>query len=266
MEFVKLGKTDEKLPALGMGTWKLGADRKAGISILREGIRQGMAFVDTAEMYGNEEIVGEALQGEEKVFVATKVSPQHFRHEEVIKACEGSLRKLRVKQIDLYQLHWPNKNVAIQETMGAMEHLLDEGKIRHIGVSNFSLMDLKEAQSAMRRYEIVSNQVEYSVLSRMPEEALSQYCRAQGITLIAYSPLGQGSLYSEENEGFLSVLAEIGARYGKSASQVALNWLISKGNVSAIPKTENPEHLMENLGAIGWTLSSADTERLDLLR
>ncbi len=266
MEFVRLGKTGEKLPVLGMGTWNLGADRSAGVLILKEGIRRGMAFIDTAEMYGNEEIVGEAIRGEEKAFIATKVSPQHFSYEGVLRACEGSLKKLRVRQIDLYQLHWPNKRIAIQETMGAMERLADEGKIRHIGVSNFSLMDLKEAQEAMRRYEIVSNQVEYSILSRMPEEALSNYCMAQGITMIAYSPLGQGALYSEKNEGFLSVLADIGERYGKSASQVALNWLISKGNVSAIPKTENPEHLTENLGSIGWRLSEADIKRLDLLR
>lgn len=263
MEFVELGKTGKKLPVLGMGTWKLSSEK--GVEALKAGIAMNCRFIDTAEMYNTENLVGEAVRGERDVFIATKVSPSHFRYEDVIKACGRSLKELGVKTIDLYQLHWPNKSIPIKDTMTAMEKLVADGKIRYIGVSNFSLEELKEAQAAMSKNEIVSHQIKYSVLNKDPEGGMADYCKSEKITVIAYSPLGQGALYSPKYKRVLEGLSEIGSKYKKTASQVALNWLISKGNLTAIPKTGNIEHLVENLGAVGWKLDEKDIEKISSL-
>lgn len=262
MQTVELGNSREHIPAIGIGTWKLGADRKGTIDVIRYAISHGAAYVDTAEMYSNEEIVGEAIKGE-RLFLATKVSPNHFKEKDVIRACDESLRKLGVKTIDLYQLHWPNSSVPIKETMRAMEKLVDEGKIRHIGVSNFNPQELNAAQEAMRTYDIVSNQIEYSVLVRDFGDALSEYCMENKILIIAYSPLGSGAIYDERFGSAHVLLEDIGSRYKKTASQVALNWLIEKGNVAVIPKASRIDHFEEDLGAVGWRLSQADMKAID---
>ncbi len=261
MEFVELGSTGEKLPVVGIGTWKLGADRQGSVEAIRKGIEFGMAFVDTAEMYANEEMVGEAVHGE-KVFLATKVSPSHFREKDLMRACDESLRKLNVKVVDLYQLHWPNAGVLIKETMRAMEKLVDEGKIRHIGVSNFNAEELKNAQDSMKKYEIVSNQIEYSVLVREFGDSLFDYCKSSKVTIIAYSPLGSGALFDERYGAAHVVLDDIAKRYGKTAGQVALNWLVAKGNVSAIPKAGRLDHVEENADAAGWKMSEGDIKTI----
>lgn len=178
--YKNLGKTNEKIPAIGLGTYGIGgymhsdySKDKEAIELIRYAIEIGLNFIDTAEMYGSghtEELIGEAIMGlREKVFIATKVSPSHFSYEEVIKACERSLKRLKTTYIDLYQLHWPNPSIPIKETMKAMEYLVDKGKIRYIGISNFSVEETKEAMEALSKYEIVSNQVEYSILERSIE-------------------------------------------------------------------------------------------------
>lgn len=262
MDYLELGKTGEKIPKIGMGTWKLS---RTGIEALKAGISSGSNFIDTAEMYQAENLVAEVLtEDRDSIFIATKVSPHNLRHDDLIKACDRSLKALGIKTIDLYQIHWPNNSIPISETMSAMEQLVSEGKVRHIGVSNFSLDELKKAQEAMKSAEIVSNQVEYSVTERNPERSgLAKYCASEKITLIAYSPLGSGSIYSKENREIFDKLGAIGSRYGKSAIQSALNWLVSKGNVSAIPKANNPEHARENAGACGWEMSIADINEID---
>ena len=142
-----LGNTKEKIPEVGIGTWKLGVNPEKEINALRAGIDAGMRFIDTAEMYGTEWVVARAIKNEEEVFLATKVSPSHFSYNDVIKACDRSLKSLGARQIGLYQLHWPNHSVPIRETMRAMEALVDAGKIRHIGVSNFTVKEFQEAQA-----------------------------------------------------------------------------------------------------------------------
>lgn len=256
MDFIELGKTGEKIPELGMGTWKIGAEPEKSLEALETGISLGMKFIDTAEMYGTEEIVGKAIKGNE-IFVATKVSPHHFRHDDVIKACEASLERLDVKQIDLYQLHWPNKSVPVTETMRAMEELVKSGKVRHIGVSNFSIEELRDAQLCMKSSRIVSNQIEYSILDRDPENGMLEFCRKEGVTVIAYSPLAQGALYKRKNAKILGLLESIGKRHKKTPTQVALNFLLSSG-VAAIPKASSKEHVTENAGAVGWRLTEAE--------
>ncbi|MEM5802176.1 MAG: aldo/keto reductase, partial [Candidatus Aenigmatarchaeota archaeon] len=255
--------TGEKIPVIGMGTWNLSNDIKNEVEALKFGIKKGMRFIDTAEMYGTEEIVGEAIKDEDNVFVATKVSPEHFRYNDVIKACNASLKRLGIKQIDLYQLHWPNKFVPIEETMRAMEKLVKEGKIRYIGVSNFSVEETIAAQNALKKNEIVSNQVEYSLLARDIERDLLPFCEKEKITVIAYSPFAQGHLFDKKYSKLHYELEKIAKKYNKTMAQVTLNWLISKKPVVAIPKASDIKHIEENAGAVGWKLRKEDFEKID---
>lgn len=262
MEYTELGRTGEKIPLIGIGTWKM-LNGYTDIEAIRVGIRQGMNLVDTAEMYGNEAMVGEAIKGMENVFVATKVSPHNFRFDDVMRACNTSLSKLGVKQIDLYQLHWPNHSVPITETMRAMEQLKKDGKIRHIGVSNFDVKELEEAQHALKNDEIVSNQVEYSILVRDVEKNLLSHCMKNKITVIAYSPLARGAIFSKKYDGLRKVLATIGENHDKSVAQVALNWLVSRENIIAIPKASDKRHAIENAEAVGWNLTKEEMSEIN---
>lgn len=266
MEYKILNRTEKKLPVLGIGTWKMGEDPDAEEDAIHTALENDMRFIDTAEMYGSEWIVGNAIKGEKDIFLATKVSPNHFKYDDVIKACNTSLSNLGVKKIDLYQLHWPNHSIPISETMRAMETLVDDGKINHIGVSNFDVREMQEAQDSMKKYEIVSNQVEYSILVRdIEENGIQDYCNKNKITIIAYSPLARGAIFSSKYSGLLEKLEQIGKVHKKNASQVALNWLISKKNVVAIPKAGNKKHVLENVGASGWELSLKEKAELDSL-
>ncbi len=260
MEYKLLGKTKEQIPVLGIGTWNMLSD-KGDTEAIRAAVEYGMTLVDTAEMYGNEDIVGKAIRGLD-VFIATKVSPHNFRYEDVIKACNASLQRLGTKQIDLYQLHWPNHSVPIAETMRAMEWLKNDGKIRHIGVSNFDINEFEGAQASLKNSEIVSNQVEYSMLVRDVENGLLDYCGKNRVTLMAYSPLAHGSLYTEKYKELRGLLSSIGLRHKKSITQVALNWLISKEPVVCIPKASDKEHVIEDAGASGWSMSPAELSEI----
>jgi len=239
-----------RLPEIGFGTWNY----CGGVEPLRSAIESGACLIDTAEAYGTEEIVGKAINGQrDRVFLATKVLPRNFKQRDLIAAAERSLRRLGTDYIDLYQLHWPNLTIPIEEPMRGMEKLVDEGKVRFIGVSNFSVRDLINAQAALAKQRIVANQVRYSLLERTIEGGVLQYCQKNGITVIAYSPLatGLGNIRAADPEGVLRKVAEASC---KSEAQVALNWCISKENVIAIPKASTVTHVMENVGAAGWKL------------
>ncbi|AAL82084.1 aldo/keto reductase [Pyrococcus furiosus DSM 3638] len=258
---------DDKVTAIGMGTWGIGGREtpdysrdKESIEAIRYGLELGMNLIDTAEFYGAghaEEIVGEAIKEFERedIFIVSKVWPTHFGYEEAKKAARASAKRLGT-YIDLYLLHWPVDDFKkIEETLHALEDLVDEGVIRYIGVSNFNLELLQRSQEVMRKYEIVANQVKYSVKDRWPETTgLLDYMKREGIALMAYTPLEKGTLARNE------CLAKIGEKYGKTAAQVALNYLIWEENVVAIPKASNKEHLKENFGAMGWRLSEEDRE------
>ena len=262
MERKEIGGTGTSIPEIGIGTWNLSGDIRAEIRSIRKGIRMGMDLIDTAEMYGTEYLVGKAISGTD-AFIATKVSPHNLRYDDVINACNASLARLKAKHIDLYQVHWPNRAIPISDTMRAMERLVKDGKIRYIGVSNFSAQQVEEAQDALSRERIVSNQVEYSMLVRDIESGLMQYCRKQKITIIAYSPLARGRIFKEKYRGLADVLKVLADKYSKTVSQVVLNWVISKPNVVAIPKASSIEHMTENAGAAGWRMSSLDTRMLN---
>ncbi len=265
MEFRNLGKTGERIPVLGMGTWAMGNatdedERMNELESLRRGIELGMTLIDTAEMYGDgksEEIVGEAIDGQtDEVFVATKVSPEHFHQDDILRSCEASLQRLGAKSIDLYQLHWPNPRIQIRETMRAMEQLVFQGKIRHVGISNFSVEQTREAQEALAKNEIVSNQVRYSLTSRSIEHNLLPFCEKEKITIIAYSPLDGGRIPHGR------IPREVLAKYNMSPAQLMLNWVTYRESVLAIPKASKIKHVEDNADSIMVRLFAEDYELL----
>lgn len=251
-----LGNTKTKISEIGLGTWAY----KAGVEPLRLGVSLGAYHIDTAEMYHTEDIVGRAIQDiRDDVFLSTKVSPEHLHYDDVIASAKASLKRLNTKTIDLYQVHWPNPRIPIKETMKAMESLVEQEMIRYIGVSNFSVEELKDAQAALSKNAIVSNQVEYNLQNRSIEQDLVPYCKSENITIIAYSPLTRGQITYRKD----SVLDELATKYGKTKAQVTLNFLTREDNVIAIPKADKEEHVKENCGASGWRLSTKDIKLMD---
>lgn len=263
MNLKELGTTGVQVPEIGLGTWRY----RGGVEPLRKGISLGAFLIDTAEMYGTEGAVGEAIKDRrDQVFLATKVSGDHLRYDEVLRAAEGSLRRLGTSYIDLYQIHWPDPRAPIRETMRAIEALVEAGKVRFIGVSNFSVGELQKAQVAMGRDRIVSNQVLYNFFEREIEEDLLPYCEEQRITVMAYTPLAKGRLAAKSalrHKRAMEALQNIAREMGKTVAQVALNWCISRPTVIVIPKTDSVNHVIENCGASGWRLSAEHLEVLN---
>jgi diketogulonate reductase-like aldo/keto reductase len=251
------------VPEIGLGVWKY----RGGMEPLRRGIELGAFLIDTAEMYRTENVVGQAVKDiREQVFIASKVSGGHLRYDDVLHAAEASLRQLETECMDLYQIHWPNSSVPIKETMRAMETLVDRGLVKYVGVSNFSVGQLRAAQAAMSKYPIVANQVLYNLNSREIEDDLLPYCQQHNVTIIAYTPLDDGRLATKSrfrrSQG-MKVMEEIASQARKTLAQVALNWCTSHPNVIAIPKSDSVARTEENCGASGWRLSQEQMQRLD---
>lgn len=263
MELKQLGSTGMMVPEVGLGTWKY----SGGVEPLRRGVELGAYLIDTAEMYHTEDIVGRAVKGmRDRVFLATKVSGGHLRYDDVLRAAEGSLRLLDTAYIDLYQIHWPNSRIPIKETMRAMEALVDSGQVKYIGVSNFSTNELRQAQAAMSKYPIVSNQVLYNLNSRDLERDLLPYCQEHHVTIIAYTPLDDGRLATKSRfrrSRGMQVLGQIAAEVQKTLAQVALNWCTSRSDVITIPKSDSLARTIENCQASGWRLSQTQIRLLD---
>jgi diketogulonate reductase-like aldo/keto reductase len=263
MELKPLGNSGVMIPEIGLGVWKY----RGGVEPLRRGIELGAFLIDTAEMYRTEDVVGQAVKGiREQVFIASKVSGGHLQYDDVLRAAESSLRELQTDRIDLYQVHWPNARVPIKETMQAMETLVARGLVKYIGVSNFSVGQLRAAQAALSKYPIVSNQVLYNLNSREIEYDLLPYCQQQNVTIIAYTPLDDGRLATKSrfrrSQG-MKVMEEVAAQVRKTLAQVALNWCTSHPNVIAIPKSDSVARTEENCGASDWRLSPDQMQRLD---
>ncbi len=272
MQFRPLGRTRESIPIVGLGTWGIGGEMSpdpspddASIQALKLGLDLEMKFIDTAEMYAaghSEEVVARALEGRrDGVFVASKVSPRHFAYNDVLAAAKRSLKRLGLKQMDLYQLHWPSSKIPISETMRAMEKLVSDGLTRYIGVSNFSVEQTKEAQQSLSHEKIVSNQVEFSLIDRSAEARILPYCQKEGLTLIAYSPLGQGKIPRGKGSSF-KILDEIAEKSGKTRNQVALSWVLQHESVVAIPKAADTGHVEENAEVADWKLDKEDYQKL----
>jgi len=249
------------LPAIGQGAGGTSpcsdSDR---IKALQYGIEIGLNLIDTAEDYGDghsEEIVGRAITGRrEKVFVATKFSPEHSHYDDVIKALEGSLKRLNTDYVDLYQIHWPNLSVPVKETLYALATLKASGKIKYIGVSNFSLDNLIEAQKLFEG-EIFSNQIEYNLCERAIEEDIIPYSQQNKIAVLAYNPLYRGRITVRY---LLDTLAK---KYEKTSVQVILNWLTLKPNVIPIQASNNLEHIKQNAISIDFTMEKKDIETIN---
>ncbi len=266
MEYEELDGTDVKIPKVGLGTYQIeAAPKEEAIAALRRGIELGMTLIDTAEMYGwgkAEELVGEAIKpfDRESLTIVTKVWGTNLAYDSVKRAARASAARLGT-YIDIYLIHWPNLSYPLEETLRAMEELVSEGIVRYIGVSNFSLDLLKRARELLEHNDVVTNQVEYSLRVREPEEDLLPYCQRERITLMAYSPLDRGRLAKRPPQK----LKVIAARLGKTPAQVAINWLISKPMVVAIPKASRVDHVEELAGSVGWRIPDELVRELGVL-
>ena len=255
MEYVQLGRSTTQVPKIGLGTWQY----RGGGGVLRRAHELGAAFVDTAEIYGTEAQVATDLDGlRDDFFIATKVSPQNLHHSDVLSHCAASLKRLATDRIDLYQVHWPNPDIPIAETMRAMAELVADGQVRYVGVSNYSVAQMQEAQDALGDVPLVSNQVKYRLGAREIETDILPYCQEHNITVIAYSPLAKGDF---SGPGLERVAGIANAR-GKTPAQIMLNWLVSQPQVIAIPKTDRVERVDEAVGATGWTMDPAERTAL----
>jgi diketogulonate reductase-like aldo/keto reductase len=264
MELKELGATGTMVPEIGIGVWRYGG----GVEPLRKAIDLGASLIDTAEVYGTEGVVGQAIKGiRDRVFVASKVGGNHLRHDEVLKAAEASLKRMDISCIDLYQIHWPAGHVPITETMGAMEQLVDRGMIKYIGISNFSAAETRDALAAMKNHPVVSNQVIYSLNRRGIEDELVPFCGRNHVTIIAFTPLDSGRLAKraqyESNPKGMRALEQIANETGRTLAQVALNWITAKPGTITIPKSDHIERVEENCGASGWRLSAEQLRSLD---
>jgi diketogulonate reductase-like aldo/keto reductase len=252
----------QSVPALGIGTWKMGevARRRAGeLAALRQAIDLGMTLIDTAEMYGEgaaEELIGEAIRGRrEEVFLVSKVYPQNAGRRSAMQACERSLRRLGVERIDLYLLHWRG-SIALAETFEAFTKLVDDGKIGAFGVSNFDTGDLQEAWGIPAGRNLITNQILYNLTRRSVEFDLLAWCREHGIPIMAYSPVEQGRLVQNRK------LVEIARGREATPAQIAIAWLLAQQDVIAIPKAGDPRHVVENRGAADIELTATELGEL----
>jgi len=264
--------TGEKLSLIGQGCMGIGGEfskdpsqQETHRAALELGIELGMTFLDTAEVYAagySEEIVGKVALGKrDKLFIATKFSPENHGYNQVIKAAEHSLNRLQTDYIDLYQIHWPNPTVAIDETIRAMEDLVDSGKVRYIGLCNFSKREMSAAQSALGKHKIISNQVEYNLFDRFIESSILPYCQAEEAIVIAYSPLDKGR--TADGDARRKLLADLAIKYERTPSQIALNWLTSQPSVVVIPKSVNLQHIRQNAASVDFELDAEDKALID---
>jgi diketogulonate reductase-like aldo/keto reductase len=261
------------LPKIGLGTGRLGGTlipnrlRYAHwLSTARSALELGYAHFDTAEFYSlgySEELIGRAIREtgtkRESIFITSKVWPNHLRYDKVLRACENSLRRLGTDYLDLYLVHWPNQHIPLRETFRALNQLVKNGKVRHIGVSNFNLGQLKEAQS-LAESPLLANQVPYSLFVRTyTQNGVLEYCQQNDILLTAYTPISHGNVRATP------VLRSIADAHHATVHQIALAWLITQARVIAIPMSFNPNHQRENLLAADIELSKTEMEQLDSL-
>jgi len=253
----------QEIPVFGLGTWRMGEQRgnsKQEVNTIRAAIDLGITLIDTAEMYGEggaETIIGEAIHGRrDKMFLVSKFYPHNAAHDDVIKACESSLRRLNCDCIDLYLYHWPG-GVPFPETFAALHKLQDSGKIRDFGVSNFDLGDLQDIPEADQGC-LGCNQIFYNLAHREVESSVSDWCRQRGVPLMAYSPLDQASSLLRSPE-----LGKVAERHGASNAQIALAWLLHQPNTVVIPKSIRPQRIRENLDALNINLTVEDLADLD---
>lgn len=255
----------EQVPALGQGAWRMGdnqATRAQEIATLRLGLDLGLTLIDTAEYYGNgrsEALVGEAIAGRRQdVFLVSKVIPQNATRRGMIAACENSLRHLKTDRLDLYLLHWPG-NVPLEETLAGFEALVEGGKIRYWGVSNFDVEDMEDLIALPGGSAVATNQVLYNLSRRGIEAGLLPWQRAHRIPIMAYSPIEQARLVRDTK------LVDFARRHGMTPAQAALAWLLAQDDIIVIPKTGRRDRMRDNAGVLAHPLTPAQLAELDNL-
>jgi len=248
-----LGRTGERISAIGMGTWGIRSYADAE-KVLVRAVEMGLDLIDTAEMYGEglaEELVGRVVRkvGRDRVFIITKLRPYKFASPDAaVKAAEASCRRMDVSYVDLLLIHWPEETIPIHLQVRSLEAVAEKGLTRYIGVSNFTPQQLQEALESTSKHDIVLNQVKYSVLDKKVERKLLPLCIESGVTLQAYTAIERGAVAADP------VVARVSQVVGKTPIQVALNYVISRPMTCALVKTERIDHLEEIAGALGWRL------------
>lgn len=259
------------LPKIGFGTWKIGGgstpnhsvDEKS-LAALRYALEIGYTHFDTAEMYANghsEELVGQAVRESgrkrEEVFITSKVTPSHLRHDDVLKSCDASLRRLNMDYIDLYLIHWPSAGARYEDTFKALNKLVRDGKVKHLGVSNFDVDLLKKSQS-LAETPIVTNQVPFSLSDHSyVKNGVLEYCQKNDISITAYEPLNSGNLSATKT------LEGIAKAHNATIFQIAMAWVITQPRVIAIPMSFNPQHIKENFDSVKIELTPDEMAALD---
>jgi diketogulonate reductase-like aldo/keto reductase len=263
------GDKSWQVPVVGQGSWKLpdGAAAVEGArKALKLGIELGMTHIDTAEMYGeghSEEIIAGAIAGlpRDRLFIVSKVLPENASYRGTIQACDRSLSRLKLEYLDCYLLHWRGSH-PVADTMRAMEELVVQGKIRALGVSNFDVEDLEEAQQALTKEKLACNQVLYHLWERGIEHSLLPYCKRKSISVVGYTPFGQRKLPGQEsNEG--AALSAVAAKHGATVAQIALAFLVRLDATFTIPKASSEEHVRANAGAGAIKLDDEDIAKID---
>ena len=254
-----------KVPALGLGTWKMGERGDAAaseVAALRAGIDLGLTLIDTAEMYGDggaERIVARAVGNDrDRVFIVSKVYPHNASAKGTIAACERSLSRLATDRIDLYLLHWRGRT-PLAETVDAFERLRSAGKIVRWGVSNFDVDDMNELFALRDGMHCATNQVLYNLSERGVEWKLRALCQQHCVPIMAYSPLHQGALARNRK------LATLAASFNVSAAQLAIAWLLEQREVIVIPQSSNIEHVTECRAAADVRLSKSALAAIDVV-
>lgn len=261
--------TGENISVLGLGTWRMGgsmtpdySNDKQLVEIMQQAIQLGYSHIDTAEMYGGghtEELIGRATQrfARRELFITTKVWQSNLHYQGVLNAVESSLKRLHSDYIDMCLIHWPNMSFPLIESMRALNHLVQQGKVRHVGVSNFDLELLKQALEHSNT-PIATNQVRYNLYHRkVQQNGVLEFCQDQGILLTAYTPFERGTILNNP------IVQQIATNHSASPSQVALAWLIHQPNVITIPMSTRVAHLEQNLGAIDLELNPEELELLN---
>jgi len=246
-----------RIPLIGLGTWDLRG--RVCVQIVEQALRLGYRHIDTAEMYDNEREVGVGLRGSgvnrNDVFVVTKIWPSHFAPRDLDRAAKQSLERLKLSEVDLLLLHWPNPRVPLPDTIGALCEVKKKGLARHIGVSNFTVALIAEA-TRLTSEQLVCNQVEIHPF--LDQSKVIAACRSRGMALVAYSPIARGNLKHTD------VLGPIGKAHRKTTVQVALRWLVQQG-IAAIPRTSRIERLSENLAIFDFVLTEAEMAQIGSL-
>lgn len=262
------GATGIELPAIGQGTWNLpesGAKLKEAQRAIRRGIELGMTHIDTAEMYGAgrvEELLGETIRGipRDRLFITTKVLPSNASHQGTLRAAERSLQRLGLEYVDLFLLHWPGSH-PLEATMRAFDKLVEDGKTRFVGVSNFEASEMREAASYLRVAHLACNQVLYHLCERGVEHDLLPEARRSGIAIVGYTPFGRGAYLRGVRSR--ETLERVGAKHGATLPQVALAFLTRDPVLFTIPKAARVEHVEENAGAGELELDQQDVAEID---